>query len=248
MQIDWLTVAAQWINFLVLMWLLRRFLYQPIVRAMDKRQQTIAATVETAREKAEQAEQLIRDYRGRLDELENQRTALVAAAHAAAAEEREQLLANARIETEAMALHWRRELEREKTEFQHRLQHTLGSMAIATARKVLLDLTSTELEQALIASLAKRIESLSAPQKKQLFDAGYLVLASSFALNENQQTILTGVLAAAAGTPLNVRFEALDDSLCGLSLNGAAYTLEWRMEQYFDHLQAELQTALNLPS
>lgn len=248
MQIDWLTVAAQWINFLVLMWLLRRFLYQPIVRAMDRRQQTIAATVNAAREKAAQAEQQAGDYRDRLNELESQRSALMVEAHAAAAEARERLLAEARIETDAMALHWRRAFEREKSEFQHRLQHQLGSMAIATARKVLLELTNSELEQALITSFLKRLESLPAQQKKQLFDAGHVVLACSFGLDEKQQASLTSALSATAGTPLIVGFETLADSLCGLSLNGVAYTVEWRMQQYIDQLQAELQTALTLPN
>jgi len=40
-QIDWLTVAAQITNFLVLVWLLHRFLYQPITNAMEQRQAQI---------------------------------------------------------------------------------------------------------------------------------------------------------------------------------------------------------------
>ncbi|MCQ8130983.1 F0F1 ATP synthase subunit B family protein, partial [Methylomonas rivi] len=79
MQIDWLTVAAQWINFLILMWLLRRYLYQPILQAMDKRQQAIAARAAAAVSKTEQAEQLARDYRDKLAELEAHRDALMAA-------------------------------------------------------------------------------------------------------------------------------------------------------------------------
>ena len=43
MLIDWFTVGAQAVNFLILVWLLRRFLYQPILRAIDTREQRIAA-------------------------------------------------------------------------------------------------------------------------------------------------------------------------------------------------------------
>ena len=42
MQIDWFTVAAQTINFLVLMWLLKRFLYKPILNAIAAREKNIA--------------------------------------------------------------------------------------------------------------------------------------------------------------------------------------------------------------
>ena len=41
MQIDWLTVAAQIVNFLVLVWLLQRFLYKPITNAMHRREERI---------------------------------------------------------------------------------------------------------------------------------------------------------------------------------------------------------------
>ena len=42
MQIDWITVAAQIVNFLILVWLLQHFLYGPITRAMQRREQRIA--------------------------------------------------------------------------------------------------------------------------------------------------------------------------------------------------------------
>jgi F-type H+-transporting ATPase subunit b len=58
MHIDGFTVIAQIINFLVLVWLLKRFLYGPITQAMAARQQKIAAALDDARRKVEQAEKL----------------------------------------------------------------------------------------------------------------------------------------------------------------------------------------------
>ena len=43
MPIDWFTVVAQAINFLILVWLLKRFLYKPILHAIDEREKGIAA-------------------------------------------------------------------------------------------------------------------------------------------------------------------------------------------------------------
>ena len=45
MTIDWITVAAQIANFLVLVWLLRRFLYRPILDGIDAREAEIAKLV-----------------------------------------------------------------------------------------------------------------------------------------------------------------------------------------------------------
>ena len=43
MLIDWFTVVAEIVNFLILLWLLKRFLYKPVLNAMDKREATIAS-------------------------------------------------------------------------------------------------------------------------------------------------------------------------------------------------------------
>ena len=42
MLIDWFTVGAQVVNFLILVWLLKRFLYRPILDAIDAREKRIA--------------------------------------------------------------------------------------------------------------------------------------------------------------------------------------------------------------
>ncbi len=51
MPIDWFTVAAQVINFLILVWLLKRFLYKPILAAIDEREKGIAAQLASAEAK-----------------------------------------------------------------------------------------------------------------------------------------------------------------------------------------------------
>ena len=56
MQIDWVTVVAQMINFLVLVYLLKRFLYGPIVKAMERREHAIAEQQQQVQEQLAEAE------------------------------------------------------------------------------------------------------------------------------------------------------------------------------------------------
>ena len=69
MKLDWFTVAAQIGNFLLLLWLLKRFLYRPILAAMAARQQRVTAALAEAQAQAEAAEALQRDYLVRQQEL-----------------------------------------------------------------------------------------------------------------------------------------------------------------------------------
>jgi len=48
MSIDWVTVLAQLANFLLLIWLLRRFLYRPIIAGIDAREAEIARRMAAA--------------------------------------------------------------------------------------------------------------------------------------------------------------------------------------------------------
>ena len=69
MKLDWFTVAAQIGNFLLLLWLLKRFLYRPILAAMAARQQRVAAALAEAQAQAVAAETLRRDCLTRQQEL-----------------------------------------------------------------------------------------------------------------------------------------------------------------------------------
>ena len=55
MLVDWFTVAAQVVNFVILVWLLKRFLYQPILHAIDAREQRIALSLADAAAKEAEA-------------------------------------------------------------------------------------------------------------------------------------------------------------------------------------------------
>lgn len=55
MLIDWFTVIAQVVNFLILVWLLKRFLYQPILNAIDAREQRVATELADADAKMNEA-------------------------------------------------------------------------------------------------------------------------------------------------------------------------------------------------
>ena len=60
MLINWFTVAAQVVNFLILLYLLKRFLYRPILGAMEERERRIASAMEEATKAEEAARQKAR--------------------------------------------------------------------------------------------------------------------------------------------------------------------------------------------
>ena len=77
MLIDWFTVGAQVVNFLILVWLLKRFLYRPILDAIDAREKRIARELADADATKAEAQKERDEFRHKNEAFEQQRTALM---------------------------------------------------------------------------------------------------------------------------------------------------------------------------
>jgi F-type H+-transporting ATPase subunit gamma len=147
MQIDWLTVAAQIVNFLVLVWLLRRFLYGPITAAMNRREQRIAAKLAEADQRRAEAETAAETYREAERDLERRTDRLLADARKMAETERHDLERTARREVQELRQAWERKLDDEKTVFLGDVRRQLLDHAFALARHTIDDLADRRLEE-----------------------------------------------------------------------------------------------------
>src|SRR5664279_4141162 len=96
MLIDWFTVGAQALNFLILVWLMKRFLYRPILHAIDEREKQIATKLSEADKKKNDAEKESEELKKKNKEFDDQRAALLSRATAEVKVERERLLEEAK--------------------------------------------------------------------------------------------------------------------------------------------------------
>jgi F-type H+-transporting ATPase subunit b len=96
MKIDWFTVIAQAINFLILVWLLKRFLYKPILKAIDEREKKIAAQIKDADDRKAGAVKEQVDFKKRNDDFDAQKKALMDKAVADSNAQRDKLLEDAK--------------------------------------------------------------------------------------------------------------------------------------------------------
>ncbi|TFH06225.1 MAG: F0F1 ATP synthase subunit B, partial [Methanosarcina sp.] len=94
--IDWFTVVAQVINFLVLVWLMKRFLYVPILNAIDTREERISTELASADANKAEARKEQEEFKRKNEEFDRQRAALLNKAREEAKNEHQQLLEEAR--------------------------------------------------------------------------------------------------------------------------------------------------------
>ncbi|MFL7807939.1 MAG: hypothetical protein AB8I80_04885, partial [Anaerolineae bacterium] len=145
MQIDWLTVAAQIVNFLLLVWLLHHFLYGPVMAAMARREARIADRIRSARDREDAAERERERLHERMARLEDRRDAVLEQAREEAESEKQRLLDEARTELEDKREQWRQQLRDEQNAFLAQLRRNTAEAFTDLARKTLGDLADVSL-------------------------------------------------------------------------------------------------------
>lgn len=242
MTIDWVTVSAQVVNFLILVWLLKRFLYRPVLRAMDRREQGIRQRLEEADEREAEAEARLEDYRDRQADLERRRDALLRQAEEEAARSKQRWLEDARVEVAQRRQEWQRQLDEERQALLQRLgQRSLAALE-ALARQTLQDLAGTRLEARAIEVFIERLAELDAESRRRLGRGeGPLQVATAFDLSPEEQARLEQALQEQLGPSLEVHFARSTSLICGLELVRDGCRLGWSLADHLDALHERLE-------
>lgn len=241
MLLDGFTVAAQALNFVVLVLVLRRWLYRPILAAVDARERRIAVEREASRVALAAAE----DDRAQLAEaraaLDRDREALLQAAVAAAAAERQRLQAVAWAETEAWRASQQAAAAHDLLERRALLARRAREELFALARRLLADLAGTTLEAQMAEALQRRLASMDAATRAVLQGAlagadGRVELRSAFPLDPLAADRLRGALAEALPGLAEVDWREDPAVLCGLEVVVGGHVVPWHAGAWLEAL------------
>ncbi|MGA1860088.1 hypothetical protein VH569_29225 [Azospirillum sp. 11R-A] len=224
MHIDGWTLLLQAVNFLILVWLLRRFLYRPVLAVIAERQaatERVRSEAEAARQAAEAARQSLEDQR---TALPAERDRLIAAARAAAEAERAALLEKARVEGDHALEEARSRLAEERAQALEALQRHAADLGIRLATRLLRDAPAAVLTVPLLDEACAAVEALSAPQRHALADGIDPVpvrLAIAAALPEADTTRTRERLTAALSRPVALELVEDPSLIAGVELHFA---------------------------
>ncbi len=245
MLFDWFTVAAQVVNFLILVWLMKRFLYKPILHAIDAREQLIAkklAEAATQRTEAENERETLRQKNMAFDE---QRDELLHRATDEAKAERRRLLDEARQAADALRAQRQDALKREQQSLNDEIIRQTGEEVFAIARKTLADLAGATLEERMSEVFGRRLRELDTEAKESLATAmktssGPALVRSAFALSAEQRAAINNAIDETFATEIDVRFETAPDVISGIELTVGGRKIAWSIADYLVSLQESI--------
>lgn len=249
MQVDWFTVGAQIVNFLVLVYLLKRFLYAPIVNAMDRREKRVTDRLREAQERQEAAEERESEFQRKEDELEEQRQELLAEAREEAEHRRKELLDEVRGEIEEVRRRWRKEIDREKESFVRELRGQAASWITVASRRAFRELVDVDLEERVVVAFQERLRKLPSEERERLAEAirsaeEPVRVVTTFELSETQRESLRETLKEETGEEVDLRFAESADLVCGIELRTPGTALAWSLDAFAGELEESLQETL----
>jgi F-type H+-transporting ATPase subunit b len=249
--IDWFTIIAQIVNFLVLVALLRYFLYEPIIQTMDAREARIAADLEAAERKRAEAVQEIETYRDKNRELEARRDEWLREARQEVEAHQKDLTQKARHEVDEARERWYGALQQEKDAFLQELRRRAGHQLYAIARQALADLAGEELEERLVARFVEQLDALEGEERQAFVEAlrqgeQEVVIYSAHELPEPmRRRLTTAVHALHDDRTETLRFATRPELIGGLELRTDGYKMAWSLADYLAALEEELSEIIH---
>ncbi|WP_243348019.1 F0F1 ATP synthase subunit delta [Parabacteroides sp. FAFU027] len=245
MEINGFIVAAQIINFLILVWLLKKFLYKPILKAVEEREKKIVARLKEAEAIKAEAEKEQAEFIQKNEAFEQEKQALMSAFTTETNEKRQQLLEEARHDAEVLRDNLKAVLAEAQESLSREIRQKAQEEIFAIARKVFTELASTELEEQAVAAFIRKINSLSGEEKEQ-FNALFkencqpVKVHSAFLLNEKQQTEIVNAVSQITGIRPQCHFETSPHLVSGIELIANGHKIDWSIDEYLHSLQSAI--------
>lgn len=249
MLIDWFTIVAQLINFMILAVVLKFLLFDRIVEAMEQRRRAIAQEKREAQQQLSEAEerkdQLDRERR----ELETNRNEILDEARREAAARRRQLLAEAREAVDQQQKTWQESVRARRDELLATLQRATGEMAVSISRRLLGDLAHQDMEEVAVRYLTDHLDRLPEDQRQDMAETlrsvdSPVVVHTAFELSGDQRDRVTTAIGKTFGSDREVTWERDPGLIAGIVIQADAHIVRWSIDGYLTDLEDELTAVL----
>ena len=249
MLIDWFTVGAQALNFLILVWLLKRFLYKPVLDAIDAREKHIADELAGANAKKTEAQGERDSFQKKNQDFDEQRGALLATATNGAKVEREHLMDEARKAAEGFRVAQDDALRSDRTRLSKEITRLTTDEIFAITRKTLADLATVSLEERMGEVFTRHLREMNGDAKATLGAAlktspGPSLIKSTFDLPPDQRAAIQNALNETFSAEIHVQFETSLETVCGIELTAGGQKIAWSIAGYLTALDRKMAALL----
>lgn len=248
MLIDWFTVVAQIINFLVLAWLLKKFLYKPILKMIADRQNEIARQINEAEMKKREAEEECLLFQSKNKEFDQQKIERIKKLNEEIQELQDHLKTEAKQDIEAQRTKWFSNLRKEKDEVFRDLSQRIRTELFSIMRKAMTDLVDIDIQERLVDVFLQRLKMLSEEEKSKLhakFQSTTLQIKMTSEPTDSLRTKIKAAINQEFGRELDIHFTVIPELIGGIELMSNGQKLSWNIADYLSSLELLIDEVVN---
>jgi F-type H+-transporting ATPase subunit b len=253
MLIDWFTVCAQALNFLILVWLMRRFLYKPILQAIDAREKKIAKELADADAQKAEAQKERDEFHHKNEEFDKERAGLLSKTTDEAKTEGQRLLDEARKESDGSRAKAREALISEQRSLGDEITRRTQEEVFAIARRALADLSSTGLEERIVDIFVGKLHAMDENERNDLksaFNAATsgAIVRSAFDLPAAQRSAVEAAIKETLGIQPPVNFQTAPELVGGIEFTANGRKMAWSIGEYLKSMDQGVGALLEAPA
>jgi F-type H+-transporting ATPase subunit b len=241
--IDWFTVIAQIVNFLILVVLMKRYLWGPLVRGIDEREKRITDSLADADRRSRDAAERVKTLEAEKADLEQRCSLMLNDARESAEAKRNQLIEEARANIHAMEKKWMAELERERTTFLDELRRKGAAEILAITRSALRDLAGADLQSSALQMFLSKLASLD-PASLRTMATSEVTVVTPGDLSPAARAQIASAMENRFGSPVPLIFQTASSLAWGVEMRGGGLKIGWTSDTYLDALEQKLREVL----
>jgi F-type H+-transporting ATPase subunit b len=249
MNINWFTVIAQLLNFLLLVGLLKRFLYKPILNAIEERERKIESQLKEAELKKQEATTEQEEFHRKKQEIELARADMLSKSQAAAEEVRIQLMDEAREEIITLKNKWKDSFLKEQNEMNQQISDKIHQEVFWLTQKILIEISSRDLNEGIAEHLLQQLQSMNEVDRSKLLNAMSkteqpVIVRSSEELSSEIRDRFKSQFDS-LGKQLNIQFEIDPSLIGGLEILMTGFQISWNFRDYLASIEADAKLSID---
>lgn len=240
MLLDWFTVCAQIINLFLLIFLLKHFLYRPILEAIRERESRLSKIQDDAVALKNEAIKEKEEYVTKNKIFEDMKNKTWEELQESFSQEKIRFLRKLEEEQNKEKEFFKVKLHKEKNILIKEVLKKVGKEVFSISEKILKEFSTQKLQKEIFKVLINKLEVfvLEESQKEAFSENG--VFFSAFTLEENEQNQIKELLARKWGKDLFLSFDVDTSLVGGFELRSPSYKLSWTYSETLIQLERKL--------